>query len=67
MRAPRAASTGSVSPAGEAVPRFPPIVPAFRIWGDPTVLAACDRQGTRSAKSGHSISEYVRPAPSTTS
>ena len=36
----RAASTGSVSPAGEQVPRLPPSVPALRIWGEPTVRAA---------------------------
>ena len=35
-----ALSTGSVSPAGEHVPKFPPIVPAARICGEPTVRAA---------------------------
>ena len=38
--APSATSTGNVSPAGDAVPRLPPIVPALRIWGEPTVRAA---------------------------
>ena len=46
MRASRAASGGSVSPAGDAVARFPPSVPALRIWGEPTVRAACARAGT---------------------
>ena len=40
MVASNAASTGSESPAGEQVPRFPPRVPAARICGEPTVLAA---------------------------
>ena len=43
-----AASTGSVSPAGEAVPRLPPSVPALRICGEPTVRDACARPGRRS-------------------
>ena len=38
-RAPNANNTGIISPAGDAVARFPPIVPVFRIWGDPIVLA----------------------------
>ena len=45
----RAASTGSVSPAGEAVPRLPPRVPALRMGGDPTVRAAWARAGAASA------------------
>ena len=40
MEASTAARNGWPSPAGLAVPRFPPMVPAFRIWGDPTVRAA---------------------------
>ena len=48
----RAARTGSVSPAGEPVPRLPPTVPALRIWGDPTVRAACARAGASSATVG---------------
>ena len=39
-RHPAPTSTGSVSPAGDAVPRLPPIVPALRICGEPTVRAA---------------------------
>ena len=42
------------SPAGEAVPRFPPIVPRFRICGPPTVRAASARAGSVSA-SGRSM------------
>src|SRR5437867_10666562 len=38
--APSAASTGSVSPAGEHVPSFPPMVATFRIWGEPIGRAA---------------------------
>ena len=51
-----AASTGSVSPAGDAVPRLPPIVPALRICGEPTVRAACASAGTSAASSPCSIS-----------
>jgi len=36
-----AASTGNASPAGDAVPRFPPTVPRLRIWGEPTERDAC--------------------------
>ena len=32
--------TGSVSPAGEQVPKLPPMVPVARICGEPTVRAA---------------------------
>jgi hypothetical protein len=42
---------GSASPAGEAVPRFPPIVPRFRICGEPTVREASARAGKSSASS----------------
>ena len=38
--APATSSGGSASPAGEAVARLPPIVPRFRICGDPTVREA---------------------------
>ena len=41
MPASYAASTGSASPAGEAVPRLPPTVPRLRIWGEPTEREAC--------------------------
>src|SRR5680860_523729 len=43
MKASAAAIHGRPSPAGLAVPTFPPIVPAARIWGDPTVRAASAR------------------------
>ena len=52
----RAASHGSVSPAGLAVPTFPPTVPAFRICGEPTVLAAIARPGASCCRS-RSIAE----------
>ena len=41
-----AASTGRPSPAGEHVPRLPPIVAALRICGEPTVRAAWASAGT---------------------
>ena len=44
-RASSATSTGSVSPAGDAVARFPPTVPALRICGEPTVRAAAASAG----------------------
>ena len=50
----RAASTGRVSPAGEAVARLPPSVPALRIWGEPTVRAAWASAGNQPASSGSS-------------
>ena len=40
-----ATSTGIVSPAGDAVAKLPPKVPALRICGEPTVLAACAKAG----------------------
>jgi hypothetical protein len=49
-----AANTGSVSPAGEAVARFPPSVPVLRICGLPTVRAAWDRAGASAATAGSS-------------
>ena len=42
---------GSPSPAGDEVPRFPPTVPRFRIWGDPTVLDAIASPGSLSPSS----------------
>src|SRR5712691_6775016 len=54
---------GSASPAGEAVPRFPPIVPRLRIWGEPTVRDASASAGRSPASSGSIASVYVRPAP----
>ena len=44
----RRSSGGSASPAGDAVPRFPPIVPRFRICGDPTVREASASAGSSS-------------------
>ena len=46
-------SGGSASPAGEAVPRLPPIVPRFRICGEPTVRDA-------SASAGSALGERPR-------
>ncbi len=40
---------GSASPAGEAVPRLPPIVPRLRICGPPTVRDASASAGNSSA------------------
>ena len=42
-------SGGSASPAGEAVPRLPPIVPRLRICGEPTVRDASASAGSSSA------------------
>ena len=44
--APATSSGGSASPAGDAVPRLPPIVPRLRICGDPTVRDASARAGS---------------------
>jgi hypothetical protein len=65
-RASSATSTGSESPAGLAVPRLPPIVPALRICGEPIVRAAAASAGRTSA-SFRSTSVHVTPARSTTS
>ena len=51
-----AASGGSASPAGDAVPRLPPIVPRLRICGEPTVRDA-------SASAGSSAGELAAPSP----
>ena len=59
----RAASTGSMSPAGEAVARLPPRVAALRICGEPTVRAAWARAGTNLAREGSARSAHVVPAP----
>ena len=59
---PRASATssgGSASPAGDAVPRLPPIVPRLRICGEPTVRDA-------SASAG-SARQPGRPSPRCTS
>jgi CO/xanthine dehydrogenase FAD-binding subunit len=40
---------GTSSPAGEAVARLPPIVPRFRICGEPTVREASASAGSGSA------------------
>ncbi len=47
-------SGGSASPAGEAVPRLPPIVPRFLICGEPTVRDASASAGS-SLATGSSI------------
>ncbi len=57
---------GSASPAGEAVPRFPPSVPRLRICGEPTVREASASAGSASAISPRIASAYVSPAPSLT-
>ena len=49
-RRPPTSSGGSASPAGEAVPRFPPIVPRFRICGEPTVREASASAGSALAE-----------------
>ena len=43
-------SGGSASPAGEAVPRLPPIVPRLRICGEPTVREASASAGRAVAR-----------------
>jgi len=45
-------SGGWASPAGDAVPRLPPIVPRLRICGEPTVREASASAGRSSASSG---------------
>ncbi len=62
--APSTSSGGSASPAGDAVPRFPPIVPRLRICGEPTVRDASASAGSASASSPLIASVYVSPAPS---
>ncbi len=49
--APSTSRGGSASPAGDAVPRFPPIVPRARICGEPTVREASASAGSASATS----------------
>ena len=51
ISAPSTRSGGSASPAGEAVPRLPPIVPRLRICGDPTVRDASASAGSSSPSS----------------
>ena len=55
-RRPSTSSGGSASPAGEAVPRLPPIVPRLRICGEPTVREA-------SASAGSSVAASSRSSP----
>src|SRR3954451_15004194 len=55
-------SGGSASPAGEAVPRLPPIVPRVRICGEPTVRDASARAGSAPRRSRIAC-VYVSPAP----
>jgi hypothetical protein len=49
ISAPIASSTGSVSPAGEALITLPPIVPRFWICTAPIVAAASTSAGSNSA------------------
>jgi hypothetical protein len=49
--APLARSTGWQSPAGEAEPRLPPMVPRLRICGEPTVRDASAIPGSGPASS----------------
>jgi hypothetical protein len=49
--APSTSSGGSASPAGEAVPRLPPMVPRLRICGEPTVRDASASAGSSLASS----------------
>ncbi len=54
--APSTTSGGIASPAGDAVPRLPPIVPRFRICGEPTVREASARAGSSFRSGPRSIS-----------
>ena len=56
-RAPSIISGGSASPAGEAVPRLPPIVPRLRICGEPTVR---DGRGERGQRRGQLAARGLR-------
>ena len=56
ISAPSTRSGGSASPAGDAVPRLPPIVPRLRICGEPTVRDA-------SASAGSSSRELAESPP----
>ena len=47
-----ASSTGSVSPAGEALQTLPPMVPRFWICAAPTVAAASASAGRRAETTG---------------
>jgi hypothetical protein len=51
ISAPPTVSGGSASPAGDEVPRLPPIVPRLRICGEPTVREASASAGSRPARS----------------
>src|SRR4051812_41281125 len=63
-----ARSTGSVSPAGEALATLPPIVPRFWICAAPIVAAASTSAGTCSRHSAdRRMSVYVVSAPSRSS
>jgi hypothetical protein len=59
----QAASTGSASPAGDALPRLPPTVPRLRICGDPTVREAC--HNATAPGTSRMMRPYVTPAPRT--
>src|SRR5476649_580704 len=59
-----AASTGSVSPAGDALATLPPRVPRFWIWTPPTSRAAAASIGSHRRTSGELIrSRWVANAP----
>ena len=61
------ASTGSVSPAGEALTMFPPSVPRFWIWTAPISRAAATRIGRRRAheRRGDDLADTWRARQST--
>src|SRR5437660_5050172 len=63
---PATRSGGIASPAGDAVPRLPPIVPRLRICGPPIVREASASAGSSSESAACIASPYVRPAPSHT-
>ena len=63
-----ASSTGSESPAGEALQMLPPMVPRFWIWAAPIVAAASARAGSRARMTGERRSSvHVVSAPMVTS
>ncbi len=61
ISAPAASSGGWQSPAGEAAPRLPPIVPRLRICGEPTVRAASARPGNDSRELAQELKVGRRP------
>ena len=63
--APAASSGGWQSPAGDAEPKLPPIVPRLRIGGDPTVREATTSAARRrrAPRSSRGTSSRRRSAP----